>query len=90
MRNKRSVWSINTQPFTSAHFAVYPEKLIEPCILAGSNKGDIILDPFSGAGTTPVMAEKHKRQWRAIELNEDYCEIQKKRIKKETRQLTIT
>jgi len=89
-RNKRSVWSVNTQPFPDAHFATFPPKLIEPCILAGSKKGDIILDPFSGAGTTPVTAEKHKRKWTAIELNKDYCEIQKKRIKRETRQLTIT
>ena len=89
-RNKRSVWSINTQPFPEAHFAVFPQKLIEPCILAGSKKGDIILDPFSGAGTTAVMAGKYKRQWIGIELNEDYLEIAKKRIKRETRQLTIT
>ena len=83
-----SFYQIKTK--SSSHFATFPPKLIEPCILAGSKKGDIILDPFSGAGTTAVMAGKHKRQWIGIELNEDYLAIAKKRIKRETRQLTIT
>jgi DNA modification methylase len=87
--NKRSVWSINTQPFPEAHFATFPPDLIEPCILAGSAKGNIIFDPFMGAGTTAIVAEKWNRQWIGIELNGEYCEIAKKRIIRETRQLTI-
>lgn len=79
-RNKRSVWSITAQPFKGAHFATFPPKLIEPCILAGSAFGDYILDPFCGSGTTGVVAKQHGRKFIGIELNPDYCAIAEKRI----------
>lgn len=78
-RNKRSVWSINTQPYSEAHFAVFPEKLIEPCIQAGSKVGDVVLDPFFGSGTTGEVAERFGRDYIGIELNEDYKSLQRKR-----------
>jgi DNA modification methylase len=78
-RNKRSVWTVNTKPYSEAHFAVFPEKLIEPCILAGSKTGDVVLDPFFGSGTTGEVAERFGRNYIGIELNEDYKSLQKKR-----------
>lgn len=82
--NKRSVWTVTTQPFKEAHFATFPMDLIRPCILAGSRAGDIVLDPFAGAGTTLVLAKKLGRKVIGIELNEEYCEMIVRRIKKET------
>jgi len=79
-RNRRSVWTINTKPFRQAHFAVMPEALAEPCILAGSKSGDLILDPFTGAGTTAVVALRHNRNFTGIELNADYANIAQQRI----------
>ena len=81
-RNKRDVWVINTKPFKGAHFAVMPEALVEPCILAGSREGEaeIVLDPFAGSGTVGVVALKHKRKFIGIELNPEYAEIAKNRI----------
>jgi len=79
-RNKRSVWSVNKKPYKGAHFATYPEELIEPCILAGSEKGDIILDPFMGSGTTAVVAKKNSRAYIGCELHEDYASLQTDRI----------
>ena len=79
-RNKRSVWTIAPQPFKGAHFAVMPEALVEPCILAGSKKGGIVLDPFFGSGTVGVVAKKHKRKYIGIELNPDYIKIAQKRL----------
>ena len=79
-RNKRSVWSINTQPYKEAHFAVFPEKLPELCIKAGSKKGDVILDPFFGSGTTGWVAQRLGRKWLGIELNPEYIKIAKKRF----------
>jgi DNA modification methylase len=79
-RNKRSVWTVNTQPFPGAHFAVMPEALVEPCILAGSNPDDLILDPFAGAGTVGVVALRHLRNFVGIELNPEYAEIARARI----------
>ena len=64
------------------HFAMYPEKLIEPCILAGSKRGDIVLDPFFGSGTTGAVAKRLGREYIGIELNEKYCEKAIKRIGK--------
>ena len=78
--NKRSVWSINTQPYREAHFAVFPQKLPELCIKAGSSEGDIVLDPFFGSGTTGYVAQKLGRRWIGIELNEDYIKIANKRF----------
>ena len=80
-RNKRSVWSVNKKPYKGAHFATYPEELIEPCILAGSQKGDIILDPFMGSGTTAVVAKKNSRAYIGCELHEDYASLQTDRIR---------
>tara|TARA_E500000331_G_scaffold267476_1_gene258820 strand:+ start:1758 stop:2690 length:933 start_codon:yes stop_codon:yes gene_type:complete len=79
-RNKRSVWSINKKPYKGAHFATYPEELIEPCILAGSEKGDIVLDPFMGSGTTAVVAKKNSRAYIGCELHEEYASLQTDRI----------
>ncbi len=79
-RNKRTVWTINTQPFKGAHFAVMPEKLVEPCVLAGSRVGDIILDPFAGSGTVGVVAQKWGRAFIGIELNPEYVKIAEARL----------
>lgn len=79
-RNKRDVWSICTGGFRGAHFAVFPEKLIEPCILAGSPKNGTVLDPFMGSGTTGAVAKRLGRNFIGIEINREYCEIAKRRI----------
>ena len=79
-RNKRDVWSINTKPFKGAHFAVMPEALVEPCVLAGSAEGDTILDPFTGSGTVGVVALKHRRNFVGTELNPEYVEIAEQRL----------
>ena len=80
-RNKRSVWAVPSEPFSGAHFATFPTKLIEPCILAGSRPGDIVLDPFFGSGTTGQVAESFGRQWVGCELNDEYGELQRGRIR---------
>ena len=80
-KNKRDVWSVTNKPFKGAHFACFPPELIEPCILAGSKKGDIILDPFMGSGTTAMVAKQHDRHYYGCELNEDYGKFIQKRIK---------
>jgi len=80
MRNKRSVWSITTKPYKEAHFATFPEEIPRTCILAGSKKGDTILDPFSGAGTTGVVAKKLGRKYIGIELNPQYTKLAEDRI----------
>lgn len=79
MRNKRDVWSVTVKPTRDAHFATFPEDLIEPCILAGSRKGGIVLDPFFGSGTTGRVATKFNREYLGIELNPKYVEIGEKR-----------
>ena len=79
-RNKRSVWTVATQPYPEAHFATYPEALIEPCILAGSKPGDLVLDPFTGSGTTGAVAIRHQRSFVGTELNPAYIELAKQRI----------
>ncbi len=79
-RNKRSVWRVATQPYPEAHFAVYPTKLITPCVLAGTAPADTVLDPFCGSGTTGVVALAHGRNFIGIELSEEYCEMARKRI----------
>ena len=78
-KNKRTVWSINTEPCPEAHFAVFPGALIRPCILAGSKKGDIVLDPFYGAGTVGIITKELDRKCVGIELNDDYLNIAEKR-----------
>ena len=79
-KNKRSVWSVTNKPYKDAHFAVYPPDLIEPCILAGSKEGDIILDPFMGSGTTGMVAKKLGRHYIGCELHESYAELIDKRV----------
>lgn len=78
-RNKRSVWNIAPEPFTGAHFATFPKKLVEPCIMAGCRLGGLVLDPFAGAGTTGIVAQYLGRRAILIELNPTYVEIMKKR-----------
>jgi DNA modification methylase len=79
-RNKRDVWKVNVRPYKGAHFATYPTALIEPCIKAGSRINDIVLDPFMGSGTTAMVAKQHGRRYIGCELNEDYRELQDKRL----------
>ena len=79
MRNRRSVWSVNTAPYGGAHFATFPPALIEPCILAGSRPGDVVLDPFMGSGTTAQVAQALGRQWIGCELNTEYAPLQQAR-----------
>jgi site-specific DNA-methyltransferase (adenine-specific) len=79
-RNRRSVWTVATQPYSGAHFATFPPALIEPCILAGSAPGDTILDPFSGSGTTAAVATRLGRKAIGIELNADYQALAVDRI----------
>lgn len=79
-RNRHSVWTITTKPFKEAHFATFPPEIPEICIKAGSRPGDTILDPFSGAGTTGVVAEKLDRKYIGIELNPQYIKLAEDRI----------
>jgi DNA modification methylase len=79
-RNKRSVWTITTKPYSGAHFATFPQDLIEPCIKAGCPPNGIVLDPFMGAGTTAVVARKLGRNYIGMELNQEYINIAEQRI----------
>jgi DNA modification methylase len=79
-RNKRSVWTIPTAPFSLAHFATFPPALVEPCILAGSREGDIVLDPFIGSGTTAMVAKKLGRRAIGIDMKSEYMEMAMKRL----------
>ena len=79
-RNRRSVWTITTKPFKGAHFATFPTALIEPCILAGSKQGSIVLDPFGGAGTTTLVAERLGRCSIYIDVNPSYLEMAQTRL----------
>ena len=81
-KNKRSVWTVTTKPYRGAHFACFPPDLIEPCILAGSEEGDIILDPFMGSGTTAMVAKSLGRDYIGCELHEDYGKLIEKRVEK--------
>lgn len=83
-KNRRSVWTVATKPYKGAHFATFPPALIEPCILAGSRPGDIVLDPFMGSGTTAAVALQHGRQYLGCELNPEYKPLQDERIAKAT------
>lgn len=82
-RNKRDVWTIPTKPFKGAHFAVMPEALVEPCLLAGSREGDLVLDPFTGSGTVGAVALRHGRRFVGTELNPEYAAIAHERISAE-------
>ena len=81
-RNRRSVWTVATRPYKGAHFATFPPALIEPCILAGSRPGDIVLDPFGGSGTTAQVAAQHGRNALLCELNGDYVGLIHERMSK--------
>ncbi len=87
-RRKRSVWNIQNKPYRDAHFAVYPPELIEPCIKAGSEEGDIILDPFMGSGTTATVAKTLGRDYIGCELHEDYGKLIQKRLNERIVRLT--
>ncbi len=80
LRNKRSVWHVSTSRFSEAHFATFPEDLIEPCVLSGCPKDGIVLDPFMGSGTTAVVAIKNGRQYIGCEINPEYIEMANRRI----------
>jgi len=86
--NKRSVWTVNVKPYKGAHFATFPKELIEPCVLAGSRKNDIVFDPFMGSGTTAQVALQHGRQYLGCELNKEYEKLQQERINHGQRQLS--
>lgn len=79
-RNSRDVWTISAQPYKEAHFAVFPEKLVEPCVLAGSRLGDIVLDPFMGSGTVGVVCRRLGREFTGIDVNPEYVKLAEKRI----------
>jgi DNA modification methylase len=79
-RNKRSVWTVATQPYAGAHFATFPPKLIEPCVLAGCPEGGTVLDPFAGTGTTGMVALRHNRSFVGVELSPVYAAMARERI----------
>jgi DNA modification methylase len=79
-KNKRTVWQINTEPCREAHFAVFPRALVRPCILAGSPKGGLVLDPFLGSGTVGIVAVETGRRCIGIEVKADYINIAKQRL----------
>ena len=81
LKNKRSVWSINTEPCPEAHFAVFPRALVRPCVLAGTREGDLILDPFYGAGTVGIVAKELGRRCIGLEIKQEYIDIAKKRTR---------
>ena len=82
-RNARSVWAVTTSRYSGAHFATMPEDLVKRCVLAGSRVSDIVLDPFFGAGTTGLVAMRHRRNFIGIELNPEYIKIARARLLKE-------
>tara|TARA_R100001480_G_scaffold154168_1_gene158738 strand:+ start:91 stop:948 length:858 start_codon:yes stop_codon:yes gene_type:complete len=79
-RRKRSVWNINKKPYKGSHFAVFPPELITPCILAGSEENDIVLDPFIGSGTTAMVARDLGRHYIGCELHEEYNDLIQQRV----------
>jgi site-specific DNA-methyltransferase (cytosine-N4-specific) len=78
-RRRRSVWTVPTQGYAGAHFAVFPAALVEPCILAGSELGDVVLDPFFGSGTVGQVAQALGRRWLGCEINPEYAALQERR-----------
>jgi site-specific DNA-methyltransferase (cytosine-N4-specific) len=83
-RNLRTIWDINTLPYKEAHFATFPPAIVEPCLALGSEEGDLVLDPFLGSGTTSEVALAMGRRFLGIELNPEYAEIAKSRLRKGT------
>lgn len=88
-RNRRSVWTIPTQAYDGAHFATFPEALVEPCVLAGSRVGDVVFDPFFGSGTTGQVAQRLGRRFIGCELNRDYEPLQRERLRQRGLQLEV-
>lgn len=86
-KNKRDVWNVAPQPFRGAHFAVFPERLIEPCVLAGCPVGGITVDPFCGSGTVGVVCARHDREFIGIEIKPEYVIMARERISKAMREL---
>jgi DNA modification methylase len=86
-RNKRSVWTITTKPYSGAHFAVFPPDLIEPCIMAGAPIGGVVLDPFMGSGTTAQVAQNLGRKYLGCELNTAYKDLQESRLRQQSLEL---
>jgi site-specific DNA-methyltransferase (adenine-specific) len=80
MKNKRSVWTVPTKAYKGAHFATFPTDLIDPCVMAGSQESDFVLDPFAGSGTTGVVALRHNRNFIGCELNPEYAQMARDRI----------
>jgi site-specific DNA-methyltransferase (cytosine-N4-specific) len=80
LRNRRSVWSINTEAFPGAHFATFPPKLVEPCVLASTEWGDTVLDPFLGSGTVGEVCLKLGRKFVGVELKEEFADLAKQRL----------
>lgn len=80
MRNRRSVWHVNTKPFSGAHFATFPPDLIRPCIQASTEPGNFVLDPFFGSGTVGIVCQEENRQYIGIELNHEYIELAMERL----------
>lgn len=80
-RNRRSVWSVNTQAFPGSHFATFPPALIKPCIQAATRRGDYVLDPFFGSGTVGLVAQQLGRRYVGIELHREYVELAAERLR---------
>ncbi|NCA90817.1 MAG: site-specific DNA-methyltransferase [Gammaproteobacteria bacterium] len=80
LRNRRSVWPVNTRAFAGAHFATFPTELIRPCILASTQPGDYVLDPFFGSGTVGLVCRQEQRQYLGIELNPEYVTLAANRL----------
>jgi len=80
MKNRRTVWNINTEPYPGSHFAVYPREMVRLCVLAGSRVGGKVLDPFFGSGTTGVVCQELDRECIGIELNDEYADLAKERL----------
>ncbi|MHB1293793.1 MAG: DNA-methyltransferase [Anaerolineae bacterium] len=81
LRNRRTVWAVPTQPFPGAHFATFPPELVDPCIVAGSESGDLVLDPFFGSGTVGLVCQARGRRFVGIEINPAYVKLAKKRLR---------
>ena len=88
-RNKRTVWNIPLGKYRGAHFAVFPEKLVETCLLAATKEGDVVLDPFFGSGTTGIVALKHNRNYLGVELVRAYAELAQTRLNEFSPQLNL-
>lgn len=88
-RNKRDVWNCSVAITKEAHFAVFPKELIEPCILAGCPENGLVLDPFSGSGTSGIVAVNNSRNFIGVELNHEYISITERRVEKECKDVTV-